>query len=430
MRKRIETPFRAVLVALMVFASNPPEGYAQAGANYGPAVDSACRAWNGTTPFADQSCALCHNTSNLAQRVEPAWTWWETGNLSAFCPNAPNPPPSANQAPNGVIDSPATNQAIDVGQTVNFTATGSDAEGDFPLNFAWNFGGGAPNSNVQDPGAVTFNTAGTFTVTLTVTDSLGLSDPSPASRSITVNSPTPGPNPTPTCTDADGDGFAQEGGSCGAVDCNDTDPSVSPDASESCTDGIDNDCNGLADAVDPNAVGCPASESCFDNDGDHYSPDGGVCGPVDCDDFAAAINPGATEACSDEVDNDCDGAVDNDDPECNGGDCLTRFTGPPSPPDTPDLPVVSITEAEWDEQDNELEVEGDQATAGVQVTLRNADTGELLATEVVERNGEWEFELGELAVVPCRVRVEIDGQSPAERGVVNAPPDCGSGGGS
>src|SRR5439155_392791 len=56
-----------------------------------------------------------------------------------------------------------------------------------PLTFAWNFGGGAPNSTLEDPGAVTFATAGTYTVSFTVTDSLGLADPTPATRLITVN---------------------------------------------------------------------------------------------------------------------------------------------------------------------------------------------------------------------------------------------------
>jgi PKD repeat protein len=93
-----------------------------------------------------------------------------------------------NQAPNGVIDSPAGNPGnvtINAGQSVSFTGTGSDPDG-HPLTFLWNFGGGAPNATVEDPGPVTFSTAGTYTVTFTVTDSLGLADPTPDSRTITV----------------------------------------------------------------------------------------------------------------------------------------------------------------------------------------------------------------------------------------------------
>jgi hypothetical protein len=60
------------------------------------------------------------------------------------------------------------------------------------------------------------------------------------------------------CTDLDGDNFAIEGGECGPVDCNDNDASINPGAEESCTDGIDNNCNDLIDAEDPAAVSCPA----------------------------------------------------------------------------------------------------------------------------------------------------------------------------
>jgi len=52
-----------------------------------------------------------------------------------------------------------------------------------------------------------------------------------------------------TCTDADGDMYAVEGGACGAVDCNDNDPAVNPEATEIC-DGVDNNCDGSVD------VGC------------------------------------------------------------------------------------------------------------------------------------------------------------------------------
>lgn len=37
---------------------------------------------------------------------------------------------------------------------------------------------------------------------------------------------------------------------------------------------------------------------------------------VDCDDANAAVNPGATEDCTDGVDNDCDGKIDADDSDC------------------------------------------------------------------------------------------------------------------
>src|SRR6185503_2807713 len=99
------------------------------------------------------------------------------------CGGAPPPP---NQAPNGVIDTPTANVTIAAGQSVSFTGTGSDPDNNLPLTFAWNFGGGATNSTVEDPGAVVFNTPGTYTVTFTVKDGLNLADASQDSSTVTV----------------------------------------------------------------------------------------------------------------------------------------------------------------------------------------------------------------------------------------------------
>ena len=106
-----------------------------------------------------------------------------------------------------------------------------------------------------------------------------------------------------TCTDNDGDGYAVEGGDCGLVDCNDSNAGVNPGAVEIC-DGVDNDCDGSVDEG-------------FDADGDGYTTCGG-----DCDDTNPDVSLGATEGpvgdatCSDGLDNDCDGAIDDADSGC------------------------------------------------------------------------------------------------------------------
>lgn len=126
------------------------------------------------------------------------------------------------------------------------------------------------------------------------------------------------PPTTPTCTDDDGDGYALEGGDCGPVDCDDTDAAINPGAAENCRDAIDNNCNGLIDAADPAATGCLV---CTDADGDNFAREGGECGPVDCDDTDAAINPDATDIPNNGIDENCSGG-DSVDPTVldNDGD--------------------------------------------------------------------------------------------------------------
>jgi uncharacterized protein (TIGR03382 family) len=119
-------------------------------------------------------------------------------------------------------------------------------------------------------------------------------------------------------TDADGDGYSAATG-----DCNDDDASVYPGAPE-LPDGLDNDCDGIADEglnyetncnngmdddgdslVDCEDPDCAHESGCEDNDHDGYVR------YVDCDDDSADVYPEADEVC-DEIDNDCDSDVDED----------------------------------------------------------------------------------------------------------------------
>ena len=120
--------------------------------------------------------------------------------------------------------------------------------------------------------------------------------------------------------DEDGDGFGNpEGGiySCeesidgrvtNALDCDDTDMDVHPDASEACQDKIDNDCDG---EIDTDAVDV---EWYRDSDGDEYGdphntttdcspPDGYVGNAGDCDDSDEQTHPEAEEIGNDVIDN-------------------------------------------------------------------------------------------------------------------------------
>ncbi len=102
-----------------------------------------------------------------------------------------------------------------------------------------------------------------------------------------------------------------------ATDCDDTDASVSPAASESCN-GVDDDCDGTVDEDDAG----DAATWYLDADGDGYGldtatdvacdqPSGFAATGGDCDDGDASVNPAAAEDC-DGVDNDCDGDTDED----------------------------------------------------------------------------------------------------------------------
>ncbi|HND30697.1 MAG TPA: putative metal-binding motif-containing protein, partial [Myxococcota bacterium] len=106
-------------------------------------------------------------------------------------------------------------------------------------------------------------------------------------------------------SDADADGFSSD------EDCNDSDSTVNPGATEIC-DGLDNNCDGITDDG--------GSTWYMDADGDSYgddantkqscdTPEGYVSVGGDCKDDDAAIHPNAEELC-DELDNNCDGQVD------------------------------------------------------------------------------------------------------------------------
>lgn len=116
--------------------------------------------------------------------------------------------------------------------------------------------------------------------------------------------------------DADGDGFAE------ADDCNDSDPSINPDAVEVC-DGIDNDCDDLIDDTDNSWDPSSGTTWYADMDSDGYGNDkktavacealvGTSAKGGDCDDANSMVSPGETEIC-DGLDNDCDDLIDDAD---------------------------------------------------------------------------------------------------------------------
>jgi F5/8 type C domain-containing protein/PKD domain-containing protein len=100
--------------------------------------------------------------------------------------------PNANQRPNGVINLPVElSVTIEIGGTVDFEGIGSDPDNDPDEQFTYLWDFGDPSISVSTlavPGAITFNTPGTYTVSFTVTDYIGDSDLSPATKTVIVNS--------------------------------------------------------------------------------------------------------------------------------------------------------------------------------------------------------------------------------------------------
>ncbi|MFH1468587.1 MAG: putative metal-binding motif-containing protein [Pseudomonadota bacterium] len=128
--------------------------------------------------------------------------------------------------------------------------------------------------------------------------------------------------------DADGDGFGDAevavqacdpgpGWVADATDCDDDDAQIHPGAEETC-DGRDEDCDGAVDDgleltwyadADGDGYGDPETTAFTCDPGPGWGFDAS-----DCDDANSAISPAATERC-DGYDDDCDGLVDDDDPD-------------------------------------------------------------------------------------------------------------------
>lgn len=255
-----------------------------------------------------------------------------------------------------------------------------------------------------------------------------------------------------SCTDTDGDRYSVQtdpnscGNSCsgqsclGGSDCNDNNAAIKPGATESCTDGVDNDCDGLTDSADTadcactpktQAVACAdkygagyacgtasdgcdrvlncgtcntgsqctlatgrcaASPICEDSDGDGYGRvASSLCtySSADCDDNDDARKPGNDETCDAAgKDNDCNSlTLDSNiasSSKCQptsssgGGTCLTKVlactSGAMQTCESLGFKTASATEIPNDDIDNNCDGtidEGSECTTGEEKSCGN-----------------------------------------------------------
>jgi hypothetical protein len=158
----------------------------------------------------------------------------------------------------------------------------------------------------------------------------------------------------PMCLDADNDGYFAQGGLCGTADCNDNSNAIHPGASDANCNGIDENCDTVADegyaitatlcgigacaaagelicsagtTVDTCTAGSPAIEICGNGIDENCNGADEECAPVctdidgdgyglncalgnDCNDNDNAVHPGASDADCNGVDENCDTVAD------------------------------------------------------------------------------------------------------------------------
>ena len=143
--------------------------------------------------------------------------------------------------------------------------------------------------------------------------------------------------------DYDGDGFGEPmitqftcyspaGWVTNSDDCDDLNDAINPDATEICNEGIDDNCDGLADDDDSSTDLSTGNAYWVDSDGDGYGDEtvamvdacaeysGITAVGGDCDDTEAAINPAAEEICNNGIDDNCNNSADT----CVLGEELTE----------------------------------------------------------------------------------------------------------
>ncbi|HVV82574.1 MAG TPA: putative metal-binding motif-containing protein [Kofleriaceae bacterium] len=210
-------------------------------------------------------------------------------------------------------------------------------------------------------------------------------------------------------TDGDNDGkdTAVAGG-----DCNDHDATIHPGAAEIAGNFKDDDCDGKADELDDNT---PSNDTM---DRDH---DGVTIADGDCDDTEPTVKgPGFPEICGDGLDNDCDGVADRnpENDECNPYDATPdKITVNPLSFDG-GKPVVQFTSGDVKQVGDKLQLTAGPSLFSVaipvssDITLTLKITGTTIQGDVVKEGDRVTIQNGRLGgVIDARTADTIRGLS-------------------
>jgi hypothetical protein len=263
----------------------------------------------------------------------PAGKWWNPvayngTNIVLSVSGDVTPPTVTTTVPSAGATSVALNSNVTINFSENIDCNTVNTTNITISGGGWAFSSCSGNQAVFTTSGQANSTTYTVTVGTGVTDVAGNYMAADYSWSFTTAAP--------PCTDADGDTYFAEGGSCGLMDCNDSNPAINPGAADINCNGVDENCSGAADegyistATTCGVGACAATgaTSC-------------VAGSVV--DSCTEGSPSA-ETCNN-IDDDCDGSTDegvlNTYYQDSDSDTYGNFAGPTQQACTPPAGYVA-----------------------------------------------------------------------------------------
>jgi hypothetical protein len=226
--------------------------------------------------------------------------------------------------------------------------------------------------------------------------------------------------------DEDGDGSET---ASGGGDCNDHDGAIRPGVAEVPDNLKDDDCDGLADETDvetEDGIMTVPSDNADDAD-----EDGVTIADGDCDDTnPAVLGPDAAEVCGDGLDNDCDGVADFGDdgagnPACSPFDDTPDLLGlDPLGFDSAGKPIIAFTAGSVVDAGGRFEIEAGPSIFSINIPVINdvnlqlQITGATILGELEMTSAGWAIRNGRLGgVIDAHTSDQISGLDVAEIGL-------------